>query len=141
MKNFHVRFAIIHGEYSYREWIDVRASEMDAKRAIDCIADDVVPDHLSNERQGFSNELLSKDSAMIPGQDRAIVNINWEEVRPITVTVRGGVVQDIDRIPEGVRVKVVDWDNDETDGNGDSIPSVGIWDCRDNSPADDGLVG
>jgi hypothetical protein len=136
MKIFRLRYSIIHGEYSYREWDDIETSEMCLLRAVDLISEEFIPDHLRDERQAFTTELLSRGSAMIPGQDRAVMDIRWEEIKPITVTVRGGIVQDIENIPENVRIKVIDWDNDELDGNDDPVPSVGIWKGRVNYSID-----
>lgn len=54
----------------------------------------------------------------------------------ITVTLRGGVIQDIARIPEDIQIKVIDWDSEELDDNGEPLPSVGIWDNRGNYAVD-----
>ncbi len=130
MKTFRVHYAIIHGEYSYREWIDVEAADMDFPQAASLVFDELASERLLEYRQEIIGSILSEGSAMIPVQDRTIMNIRWEEVKPIVVTVYGGVVQDISDIPEGVTVKVVDWNNDEVDVKDNPVPSVGIWDSR-----------
>jgi hypothetical protein len=138
MKTFRLHYAIIHGEYSYREWSDIKAPEMNLPRAADQLAEEYIPNHLSDERQAFSAELLSRGSAMLPHEDRAITGIRWEEIKPIVVTVRGGLVQEISDIPAGIRIKVVDWDTDELDKHGNPRPFVGYWDSRESSTAPDG---
>lgn len=57
-------------------------------------------------------------------------------MRTITVIVEGGLVQDIQGIPKGIRVKVLDYDSDGIDEshpcakkiNGDWA-FVGIWEA------------
>ena len=45
----------------------------------------------------------------------------------IEITVRGGVVQDISGIPDGVTVTVTDWDSQELDENGEIKPCIETW--------------
>ena len=57
-------------------------------------------------------------------------------MKTITVIVSGGLVQDVKDIPDGVRVKVVDYDSDGIDEShpcakkiGDDWAFVGIWEA------------
>ena len=38
-----------------------------------------------------------------------------KQLNEITITVRGGIVQDITNIPSNVVIKIIDYDNDEDD--------------------------
>jgi hypothetical protein len=63
-------------------------------------------------------------------------NAETDRLNTIHVYVRGGVIQDIDNIPEGVTVKVFDYDIDGADDdrlskdeNGKDC-HLGIWEGR-----------
>lgn len=87
------------------------------------------------EEEKFIQDMKADGTAMTGC--RAIKDVQIKELHTITVTVLGGVVQDITNIPEGVQVKLMDYDIEcltedelqektELDENGERC-FVSIW--------------
>jgi len=136
MYTYRIRYTVIDNDHEYADEFFVSAECMSNERAAQELAD-AWPGS-PEEKALFRKELLENDYADFFCDDRAIADLSWEEMKPIVVTVRGGVVQNVSDIPEGLQVNVVDWDSEETDDNGDPVPSVDVWTHREISPTNDG---
>jgi hypothetical protein len=53
--------------------------------------------------------------------------LGWEQLSPIVVTVREGLVVSVSGLPEGVALEVQDWDTSELDEQGKPVPNVRVW--------------
>jgi hypothetical protein len=132
MKTFRIRYTVIDGEREYADEFFVSAESMSGVLAAQKLAD-TWPGS-PKEKALFSHRLHQEDYAPLFCDSRAIADLSWEEMKPVVVTVRGGVVQDVSNIPEGLQVNIVDWDNGETGEDGELVPSVDAWTYRGSSP-------
>lgn len=130
-----VLYTIIDGEHEY---LDEFFMNPNGKNDIEQAREELVAFYAKDKQQKnvILTGLRENDYAMIGS--RAIQDVNIIDLHPITVTVLGGVVQDITNIPEGVQVKLMDYDIEsltedelqaktEPDENGDRC-IVSIWD-------------
>jgi hypothetical protein len=138
MKTFRISYIIRHGEFTYPAHSLVNALSLDRADAIRAVGSEwFLPHYSPQELEAFCREYTADGFAWIDG-DRGVSDIRFEEVLPISIIVRGGLVQEISDIPAGVQLKVVDWDTDELDEHGDPLPWINYWDSRASSPAPDG---
>jgi hypothetical protein len=140
MKTFRITYTIIDGEHEYADEIVVSAEEMTDEQAVRRIADFWVSGETSETRALFRKVLVRENFSFLPGATRAIKKIHWEEIKPILITVRKGMIEEIKDIPDGVEIKVVDWDTDELDAASNPVPAVIIWDSSGEyatAPGDD----
>lgn len=126
MNLYRITYTVTSPEHKLSGEHFVRAETMDDKQA----AREVVALWaLTSEHEAAMLEtLLEEGYAEIRGTHRLdIEDLCWQEVKAVTVVVQGGVIQEVSDIPAGVRVKVVDWDDDCSDGSGEPTPSVRFW--------------
>lgn len=127
MKTWKIAYTVQDGEYEYGDdfTCELDAAELDGNTVAAVIADhwDIDP----AERQQFLQELDAEGYAFLPKDGRAIKELGWEPVDPIVVTVRGGVVQAVSGVPEGITVEVRDWDDGELDASGEIVPGIALW--------------
>ncbi len=132
-----VHYTIVDGEHEYCETIFIKSDgENKEDQAYKELAA-MYADDAEDEREimaAFHNEGI----AMIGC--RAIKNVTVIELDEVTVFVRGGVIQDIQNIPAGVRIRVQDYDVDnlteqelreetEMDEEGDPC-MVSVWESE-----------
>jgi hypothetical protein len=129
-----VLYTIVDGEHEYFDEFFMNAKgKDDEEQARQELATSYGKDE--NQKKEILTELRTKDFAMTGC--RAIKNVSVKNFHTIVVTVLGGAVQDITNIPEGVQVKLMDYDIEsltedelqektEPDENGDRC-IVSIW--------------
>ena len=127
MKNYRIRYVIRDGESEYGDEIIEQYKGMNNLTAIRLIALHWVSGSSAGEADEFCHKLLEDDFAMIPGDTRAIQDVSWEELQPIIVTIREGLVEGITHLPAGVCIEVHDFDNGETDANDEPIATISSW--------------
>jgi hypothetical protein len=125
MKRFRITYTVISGEYEHTAELFVRAGAMNDEQAAREVAAQWAK--TPPERQVLQTQLYEEDFAEVPGQALAIEEVFWREVKPLTVIVQGGVVQEVSNIPENVQVKVIDWDDDLSGKDEEPAPAVTIW--------------
>jgi hypothetical protein len=106
-KHMRVRYTIIDGEHEYGDSFTFRS---DGIQNEECAYRELAEFYACDdeEAQEILQTLQKEGTAMIGC--RAIKDIRVEDVIPITITVRGGVIQDISNIPPDVTVHVRDYD-------------------------------
>ncbi len=133
-KPMQVQYTIVDGEHEYLDSFVFNAkSGNEREQAFRELAEFYVYDE--EDKQEIIASLQSEGIAMIGG--RAIKKIFVQEFEPITVIVRGGVIQDIQHIPDGITIRVRDYDIDnlteeellkETEPDDEGNPCVvAIW--------------
>ncbi len=128
-----VQYTIIDGEHEYSDHFFMKVNGVnDEEQAYKELAEFYACDE---EEQEIVTALQNEGMAMIGC--RAIKSITIHELDTITVYVRGGVIQDIQNIPEGIQIRVQDYDIDnltdkelqeETEPDEEGNPCVvGVW--------------
>ena len=131
MKKYRITSTIIDGEHEYPDEIVVsRSRPLSERQACELVAHFWCDPNDSAEWDGFVDELLNESSAMIPGDTRAVTDVAWDEIEPVTVIVRNGMIEDIRNIPENLEIKTVDWDTEGLDTRGRPVPAISLWDSR-----------
>lgn len=133
-RTIQVQYTIIDGEHEYADHFFMKANGVnDEEQAYKELAEFYACD--KEEEQEIVSDLRKEGMAMIGC--RAIKRITIHELETIIVYVCGGVIQDIQNIPEGIQIRVQDYDIDnltdkelheETEPDEEGNPCVvGIW--------------
>lgn len=111
-KTYRVSCTISSCSYEYGDSITVSCNPEDAPEfGLHELAKNYAADSEDYEEvQKIVTDLKLEGLAWIG--DRAITKVLIEEIVPITVIVRGGVIQDIQNIPDDITVRVIDYDAD-----------------------------
>lgn len=118
-KIFRINYTRISGENEFGESLHVKSDKMDLNIAIREICDDYYIE--GKDRKEFTQNILDEDFADI-GNRGAFSDVWWEELKPIIVHVSGGVVQNIENIPEYRRVEVHIHDDPQ-----ENSPIISSW--------------
>jgi hypothetical protein len=130
LNTWKIAYTITEGEHEYGDYItrELPATALDERAAAALVADRwYTEEDGPEERERFLRELLEVGWAFLPCGCRAISELGWEKVSPITVTVRNGFVEAVTGVPVDVTVEVQDWDNGELDAQGEPVPTVSEW--------------
>lgn len=132
-KTVQVQYTIQDGEYEYGDSFVMQGDdERMEEQAFQELAGHFACD--PEEEQDIIAALKSEGQAMIG--DRVIKNVFIKATTPVLVIVRGGVIQDIQNIPEGITFEVQDYDVDgltveeleSLEQDEDGVPyNVSIW--------------
>lgn len=131
MKTYRIRYTIVDGEHPYADEMIVSDKAMTDQRAVRHIAECWLPGATPQYRQLFRRVLLREGFAFLPGGERGIKGMTWEEILPITITISHGLIENVINIPAGQHVEIRDWDAAEFDENGEPVPDVTVWDGDD----------
>ncbi len=132
-----VHYTIIDGEHEYRNSFFIHSDGTNEEQAFQELAEFYACD--DEDEQDIMAELQKEGMAMIGC--RAIKDVIIRELDTVTVLVRGGVIQDIQNIPAGIRIRVQDYDienltdkelQEETETDEEGHPCVvSIWENID----------
>ena len=133
-KTVQVHYTIIDGENEYGETMHMKVDSVnDEEQAFKELASLYACD--AEDEQDILTELQAEGTAMIGC--RAIKEVRVEELVTVTVYLRGGLIQDMQNIPPGIRVRVQDYDienltaqeiADETEADTEGNPCiVSLW--------------
>lgn len=109
IKTYHVSCVIKQGEYEYGDSFVIQSEEATVEEeALRELAQYYAYD--SEDAHKIIEDLKTEGMAMIG--DRAITDVTFREAIPVTITMRGGVIQDIRNIPDNLTIRVLDYDID-----------------------------
>lgn len=133
-----VHYSISHHDFEYSDAFMMKVLRDNVERqACEIIAELFASEE--DDKQIVISGLLKNGTATI--YDMTIYDIRIEDLETITVFVRGGLIQDIQGIPETIRIKVQDYDigslsnnveKASTEHDAEGIPCViSIWESED----------
>jgi hypothetical protein len=129
MKTFRITYTIVDGEHEYADEMIVAATNMSHQLATGHLAEFWLSDESPGYREEFGEILITEGFGFLPCGVRAITDVHWEEIKPIIVNVRKGMVKTIQNIPPGVIIEIRDWDTEKLDKGGRPVPAVIRWDA------------